>query len=131
MSGWCIATSVIYNSSGFSFGNPSGGTPSSGHWVISPQPIAVDATDFLAFQAQGADGTATGAVGSASYDCFPNGSTTPAGSLTFNFSDPYDGSNSCSASSTVAGLVAKPSYNTSGRTLNINWTISYSPPSGS
>src|ERR1043165_5519012 len=121
MSGWCVATNVVYNYSGYSFGNPSGGTPSSGYWVISPQPIETGATYFLAFQAKGVDGTATGAVGSVTYDCYPSGSTTSAGTLTLNFSDPYSGNNYCSASSTVEGMSAMPNYSPDGRTLNVTW----------
>jgi hypothetical protein len=126
MSGWCIAQNQVNNSSSYTFLNPQFAL-SSGHWNISPQPIPTPINSLLAFQAQGASGTATGAVGTVTYGAYAPSTTGPAtnpsGTVTLNFSDPYDGDNSCTCSTTVPNLSVVPSYNQDGRTCYISWTI--------
>lgn len=116
-----IATSTVNNSSPYSFQNPSGSL-SSGIWAVSPQPIAQGASDFLAFKAAAAAGLLTGVAGVVTYDVY-NNSNAQVGTLTLAFSDPTTGANSCSASTTVAGLTAVPNYDPGGEILAITWTI--------
>ncbi|HEY2091990.1 MAG TPA: hypothetical protein VGJ81_08885 [Thermoanaerobaculia bacterium] len=121
MSANCDITNLVTNQTGYSFVlNTS--SLSSGNWVVSPQPIPANAPSFNALQAIGVSGTATGAVGQAIYNVMQNGNN--VGTFTFNFSDPYSGSNSCSSSSTVSGLSATNNCPSSGSTFSVSWTIS-------
>jgi hypothetical protein len=121
MSGYCLINNNFDNSgTGYSFQPNGSSSLSSGDWVISPQPIGPNQGSFLAFQAQGVDGTATGAVGQAGYNVMAG--TTQVGTLTLHFSDPYDGDNSASYSTNVNGLVVGASIPSSGRTITCTWT---------
>jgi hypothetical protein len=121
MSGYCLINNNVTNLSSYTFTPNGGSSLSSGDWVISPQPIGLNTSNFLAFQAQGVSGTATGAVGVACYDVIDS-SNTNVGALSLNFSDPYDGDNSASYSTTVTGLVVGASLPSDHRTITCTWT---------
>ena len=124
MSGDCNITNVVSNTTGYTFSPVNPQNPlSSGNWVTSPQTIAAGASNFTAFEAIGVSGTATGAVGNATYTVL-NSSNQVQGTATFNFSDPFDGSNSCSFSSSVQNLSATNNCPSSGRTITVNWVVS-------
>jgi hypothetical protein len=121
MSGYCLINNNVTNLTSYTF-TPNGGSMlSSGDWVISPQPIGLNASNFLAFQAQGVRGTPTGAVGVACYDVIDS-SNNNVGGLNLNFNDPYDGDNSASYYTTVTGLVVGSSLPSDGRTITCTWT---------
>ena len=120
MSGYCLINNNFTNQTNYTFTPNGGSSLSSGHWVISPQPIGLNATNFLAFQAQGTSGTATGAVGVAGYNVIDSNNNF-VGTLTLTFSDPYNGDNSASCSTTVSGLVVNPTIPPDGRTITCTW----------
>jgi hypothetical protein len=122
MSSDCNITNLVTNSTSYSF-TLLNSSLSSGNWVVSPQPIPANSGSFNAFQAVGVAGTATGAVGQATYNVL-NSAGKNVGTFTFNFSDPYSGHNSCSPSTTVSGLSATNDCPSSGSTFNVDWTLS-------
>lgn len=124
MSADCNITNLVQNTTGFTF-TLLDSSLSSGNWVVSPQPIAPYNASFNAFQAQGVSGTATGAVGQATYNVFNNNDGPLLGTLTFNFSDPYSGSNSCTSSTSVPNLAVTNNCPSSGSTISVQWAISY------
>ncbi|MFL6260520.1 MAG: hypothetical protein ACJ76Y_12470 [Thermoanaerobaculia bacterium] len=126
MSGLCIATNYVSNDSTYQFSYPVYSL-SSGNWQTSPQPIPSDAQSLLAFQAVGVNGTATGSVGTVTYGCYLPGATQPSGTTTFNFSDPFSGSGSCSSSTTVPNLSVNQTMGPTGDSdyaLTFTWTVS-------
>jgi len=120
MSKDCLINNEVTNLSPYTYSPGAQAPLKSGNWIISPQPIAANVKDFLAFQAQGVAGTATGAVGSATYDVIDSGGNN-VGSLVCNFSDPFNGDNSASASTTVTDLVASVDIPSDGRTIKAKW----------
>jgi hypothetical protein len=119
MSGLCNITNKFTNKTSYSFAPTASSSLSSGNWVTSPQPLAANADDFVAFEAVGVNGTATGAVGVAVYNVMSNGAA--IGTLSLTFSDPYTGSNSGSASTTVDDLVVSCDIPSDGRTITAKW----------
>jgi len=95
---------------------------SSGNWDTSPAPIPANCADLFIFEAIGVKGTATGAVGYATYDVVSNGGV--LGQLTLTFSDPYSGKNSCSSHTDVAGLYVSNNCPEKGGKINGTWHMS-------
>jgi hypothetical protein len=113
-------TNEFTNTSPYSFAPTGSSSLKFGNWITPPQPIAIGATDFVAFEAGGmGGGTVTGAVGVAVYDVMSNGNN--VGRLSLSFSDPFDGSNSASATTTVAGLVVSCHVPPQGDRITAKW----------
>jgi hypothetical protein len=120
-----LITNEFTNQTDYTF-TPNGNSAlSAGNWVISPQPIGLDANAFVAFQAQCASGTTTGAVGVAGYDVI-DGNGNNVGTLTLDFSDPSRSDNSASGSTTVPGLVVAASIPRHGNLIVCTWTAAAS-----
>lgn len=127
-----IATGLVTNNTGYTLIPiyPSSSC-SSGYWTESPQPITPKATNVTNFVCTGVSGTATGAAGVAWFNIYNNNAGFPPdpalliGTLTWNFDDPYTGSNSSSATSNlpyVQGVTTSGSGDNATFTLTINYT---------
>ena len=116
MSGNMIVTGQINNNSAFTL-TLSSSSLQWGEWDSGPT-ATIGPNSTGSFVAQGTDGTATGAQGTVNYTI--DGQT---GMIELYFEDPFSGSNSGSASSSIAGVQANGSIE-SGDAVTATYNIS-------